>query len=135
MHLRRRSIVVACSSQQSWEFVMTIASPGDKLQLVWLIPAKNYRGKPSTSEDGHVRFIRRREPLFDENIAVRDGMQLSIFCACHPTHGRFAIFVNRFRMESGYLSVPTLLFPGENYEVELEIFRQTHSAVMATVLA
>ena len=109
--------------------------PSDRLRLIWNIPVKNYRGQPAVSEDGYACFalIRKGDNVL-EDVAMRDGLKLSIFCACHPTTGRFAVFKIRNAAVAGYPSYGALQFIGENVEIPIEMYREQHSAVLAKVL-
>ena len=87
------------------------------------------------SEDGHACFARiRKGDNVLEDVAMRDGLKLSIFCACHPTTGRFAVFKIRNEMVAGYPSYGALHFIGENVEIPIGTYREQHSAVSAKVI-
>ena len=108
---------------------------GDRLRLIWNIPVKDYRGQPAVSEDGYVCFARiRKGDNVLEDVAMRHGLRLSIFCACHPTIGRFAVFKIRNAAVAGSPSYGALQFIGENVEIPVETYREQHSAVSAKVV-
>lgn len=114
---------------------MECVEPGDRLRLIWNIPPKNYRGQPAQSEDGYACFARIRPGDNNlESVAMPNNVPLQIFCACHPTHGRFAFYEIRYAMVSGHPSYGVLQFPGENVEFPIEKYREEHSAVVARVL-